>query len=129
MKNIFSDPPTQFEILRPFWMIGVLSLVGACYHADVGNLYVSYQGTHARVVALFCIFFLMQFYRLELQKTCYKTHRVFICIGIFIILKFLGCCFVPWWKVWMSIPLTILWYPFHYRILEGLPRKESDTRI
>ena len=63
---------------------------------------------------------------LELVKIYDKVYHVFVCILAFIALMFLGHHFISWWNIRMAIPLTILWFPVHRKILEGLPRKKTN---
>lgn len=95
--------------------------------ASGGSAGITIYGAQARIsLVLLAVIFIYP-YLCKLQKKYWKTYKIFICGAIFMVLMYLGCFFFSWWSFFMSIPLTVLWYPFHYRILEGLPRKETDA--
>ena len=122
-----SLPSIKWEFLSPFWMYAVLVYVSAFYNGRAGDLYISARGWQARIVIMLAVYCWMFLYLHEWRKLRYKTYRILLWVIVFMILMFLGCHFIPWWNVWMSIPLTMLWYPIHRWILKGLPRKETDT--
>ena len=118
----------EYEILSPFWMVGCLMLVsffdGRDTYTHHGMVIYTTQA-HVFIMNIMWIIFWMYLYLHAWERICHKTYRILLWVIVFMVLMFLGCHLIPWWKVWMAIPLTILWYPFHYRILKGLPRKED----
>ena len=86
-----------------------------------GNSHITIRGNQARIhIILLILCFAYMFYR-KLQKSYFNTYKIFLLGFVFLTLMFLGCHFYKWWNGWMAIPLTIIWYPFHYRIISNLP--------
>ena len=131
MKDNSPRQSMQYEMLSPFWMVGCLILVSFLlsnrttytYHGMI----VHSTQAHIFIMHLMWLIFWMYLYIHAWERICHKTYRILLWVAVFMISMFLGCHFIPWWNVWMSIPLTIIWYPFHRWILERLPRKELDS--
>ena len=92
-----------------------------------GSAGITIYGTQARISLVFFAIMIIYPYLHKLHKNYRQTYKVFICGAIVAALMYLGCSVFPWWNPLMAIPLTIIWYPFHYRIRKGLPRKNTDT--
>jgi hypothetical protein len=123
-------PQMKWEFFSPLWMFIVLVFVSAFYSGILrdSKFDVTLYGTQARVAHVCAIVFWMHLYLHEWGKIRLKIYRVFTWSFIFVVLMLLGCHFIPWWNVWMGVPLTAIWYPIHYRILKNLPRRESDDK-
>ena len=130
MKNNPLHRSMEYEFLSPFWMVGCLLLIssfdGQDSYTHKGMIIYTTQA-HAFIVHLMWLVFWVYMYLQAWGKICHKTYRILSCAVVFMILMLLGYYFVPWWKVRMAIPLTILWYPIHRQILKGLPRKEINN--
>ena len=122
----------KWEFLAPFWMIGCLTFVslfdGRDTYTHKGMIIYTTQA-HTFIVHLMWLVFWVYMYLQAWQRTCHKTYRILLWAVVFMILMFLGCHFITWWHPLMTILLTVLWYPFHYRILKGLPRKEDADEL
>ena len=110
-------------------MLLIYVFVSAFHDGVAGGLYMSARGGHARLIIAISVVYLLCLYLCKWQKICHKTYRILVCMVAFMILMFLGCHLIPWWNVWMAIPLTVIWYPIHCRILDGLPHKEDADEL
>ena len=128
MKIKSSQKIMEYEWVSPGWMFCVLSAVSVfCRgYADDFLYDISIRGIQARLFAILSLVFFLYLYLHAWGKICNNTYRIFNCASIFMVLMILGHYYVLWWNGWMAIPLTILWYPFHRRVLESLPRKEAE---
>jgi len=117
----------EYKCIEPLGMCFILGVAVYLFYRGIsGNAYASIYGTQARIhIALF-ILLLSYLYFHKMKKTYLKTYRIFICSAIFVVLMFLGYLYFSWWHPLAAIPLTILWYPLHRRILKGLPRNEME---
>ena len=121
----------KHEWLSLFVVFYALSATVAFCRGQTGYAFYDFAiyGAQARTGILLSVIMFKWLLWNELQKIYRKIYRVFACIIVFMILMFLGYHFISWWNIRIAIPLTLLWFPAHLKILEGLPRKESDTGI
>ena len=117
----------QYEIFSPVWMYGVLVFVSSFYEDRFVHKSIVLYGMHGKITNAICLVFWLSVYLAAWQRLCHKTYRILLWVVVFMILMFVGRHFIPRWSHWMSIPLTILWFPIHRWILKGLPRKNTDT--
>jgi len=127
MKNHYPHISHKYEYLVALIMCFLLANVHLFYIGRSGNAGVTIYGTQARIYLLLLAIAFIYPYFYKLHKKYWKTYKILVCGAIFFALMFLGCFFFSWWNPLMAIPLTVLWYPFHYQILKGLPCKKTDS--
>ena len=120
-----SSSSTYNEFFAPVFMFILLSAVFALYEGVTSYHGIISRGVESRIGTLIGILFIFCLYLPPWYKLRYKTHRILLLMLAFMAIMFWGCHFVPWWNIWMSIPLTILWYPCHRRVLKELPCKNQ----
>jgi len=124
MKKAIPSSP-YFEFCSPGLMFILCSSIFAFYKGTANYHGIVTRGMQTRIGVIVGIVYFLWLYLYPWYKLRYKTYRILLLLLSFMAVMILGCHFIPWWNVWMAIPLTILWYPAHRRILDGLPRKKN----